>query len=71
MQRLADGWRPDVVVANLDLGDEHDGLSLLRRVKTLRMGTPVFMIEDRPQVDIRGFCHEGGRRGCRDQADRQ
>ena len=45
--------RPDVVIANLDLnGDgEGDGISLLRRVKTLRMGTPVFMLENRPQVD--------------------
>jgi FixJ family two-component response regulator len=43
--------RPDVVVANFDLAADGDGLSLLRRVKTLRMGTPVFMLENRPQVD--------------------
>jgi FixJ family two-component response regulator len=42
--------RPDVVIANLDLGED-DGLTLLRRVKTLRMGTPVFMIENRPMVE--------------------
>ena len=43
--------RPDVVIANLDLNENGDGISLLRRVKTLRMGTPVFMLENRPQVD--------------------
>lgn len=43
--------RPDVVVANLDLAEDSDGLSLLRRVKTLRMGTPVFMLANRPQVE--------------------
>ena len=42
--------RPDVVIANLDLGTG-DGLVLLRRVKALRTGTPVFMLEDRPAVD--------------------
>jgi FixJ family two-component response regulator len=42
--------RPDVVIANLDLGAE-DGLDLLRRVKSLRMGTPVFLLENYPLVD--------------------
>ena len=42
--------RPDVVVANFELAGE-DGLTLLKRVKSLRMGTPVFMIENRPDVD--------------------
>jgi two-component system response regulator FixJ len=42
--------RPDVVIANIDLADPEEGLALLRRVKTLRMGTPVFMIENRPMV---------------------
>ena len=41
--------RPDVVIANLDPGG--DGLVLLRRVKSLRAGTPVFMLEDRPAVE--------------------
>jgi two-component system response regulator FixJ len=42
--------RPDVVIANFELpGDE--GLALLRRVKSLRMGTPVFMVENRPDVE--------------------
>jgi len=45
-----DRRRPDVVVANIDLGGGDDGL-LLRRVKTLRMGTPVFMIENQPLVE--------------------
>ena len=43
--------RPDVVIANLELENPDDGLTLLRRVKTLRMGTPVFMLENRPLVE--------------------
>lgn len=42
--------RPDVVIANFDLGPD-DGLDLLRRVKAMRMGTPVFMIGNRPMVE--------------------
>ena len=42
--------RPDVVVLNLQVGEE-SGLSLLRRVKALRMGTPVFMLSNAPQLD--------------------
>lgn len=45
-----DRRRPDVVVANLEIAGD-DGLTLLRAVKALRMGTPVFMIENRPMVD--------------------
>jgi len=41
---------PDVVVANLDLGTD-DGFDLLRRVKGLHMGTPVFMLENKPMVE--------------------
>ena len=47
-----DRRRPDVVVANIDLTDPEEGLVLLRRVKMLRMGTPVFMIENRPMVEV-------------------
>ncbi len=43
--------RPDVVLANFELEHPDDGLALLRRVKTLRMGTPVFMLENRPMVE--------------------
>jgi len=42
--------RPDIVVINLQLGED-SGLALLRRVKSMRTGTPVFMLSDRPQVD--------------------
>jgi FixJ family two-component response regulator len=42
--------RPDIVVLNLRLGEE-SGLGLLRRVKAMRTGTPVFMLADHPQVD--------------------
>lgn len=43
--------RPDVVIVNFDLTEAGEGLALLRRVKTLRLGTPVFMLENRPQVE--------------------
>ncbi|MHA6691586.1 response regulator [Devosia sp. A449] len=35
--------RPDIVVLNLRVGEE-SGLGLLRRVKSMRTGTPVFII---------------------------
>jgi FixJ family two-component response regulator len=41
--------RPDVIIANVVLGDD-TGLALLRRVRAMRLGTPVFMLEDRPAV---------------------
>lgn len=42
-----DRRRPDVVVINLRLGEE-SGLALLRRIKAMRTGTPVFMLSDTP-----------------------
>lgn len=42
--------RPDVVVVNLRVAEE-SGLTLLRRVKAMRTGTPVFMLADDPQVE--------------------
>jgi two-component system, LuxR family, response regulator FixJ len=42
--------RPDVVVLNLRVGEE-SGLTLLRRVKAMRTGTPVFMLADAPQLE--------------------
>ena len=42
--------RPDVVVLNIRVGED-SGLALLRRVKSMRMGTPVFMLTDHPQVE--------------------
>ena len=45
-----DRRRPDVVVINLRLGEE-SGLALLRRIKAMRTGTPVFMLSDIPQLD--------------------
>jgi two-component system response regulator FixJ len=44
-----DRRRPDVVVVNLEMGEE-SGLALLRRVKAQRTGTPVFMLANTPQV---------------------
>jgi FixJ family two-component response regulator len=45
-----DRRRPDVAVINFELGEE-SGLALLRRIKSMRLGTAVFMIEDRPMVE--------------------
>lgn len=42
--------RPDVVIVNYRVGSE-DGLAILRHVKTQRTGTPVFVLEDQPEVD--------------------
>jgi len=45
-----DRRRPDVAVINLVVGEE-SGLPLLRRVKSLRTGTPVVMLANAPQLD--------------------
>jgi two-component system response regulator FixJ len=45
-----DRRRPDIAIVNLRIGSE-DGLAVLRRIKAMRIGTPVFMIENDPQVD--------------------
>ena len=42
--------RPDVVIVNMLVGAD-SGLDLMRRVKALKPGTPVFIIEDDPEVD--------------------
>lgn len=41
---------PDVAVINLALGDE-SGLTLLRRLKSMRTGAPVVMLADEPNLD--------------------
>ena len=41
---------PDVVVLNLRMGED-SGLSLLRRIKAMGTGTPVFMLADYPQLE--------------------
>ncbi len=46
-----DRRRPDVVIANYDLGHD-DGLELLRRVRLMKLGVPVFILEDRPLVAV-------------------
>ena len=43
--------RPDVVVLNMRIGTE-DGVGILRHVKSLRTGAPVFMVSDEPDVEI-------------------
>ncbi len=42
--------QPDVVLLNLQVGGD-DGLQIMRRLKSMRMGAPVVMLFDRPQVD--------------------
>ena len=42
--------RPDVVVLNLQIGPE-DGVGVLRRVKAMRIGTPVFMLSNALDVE--------------------
>lgn len=42
--------RPDVVVLNMRLGAD-DGVHILKRIKGMRTGTPVFMLSDAPDVD--------------------
>lgn len=51
--------RPDVVVANIRLGKD-SGLDILKRVKTMRNGTPVFIIEDQPEVDLAVLAMKAG-----------
>jgi len=43
--------RPDVAVVNMRVGLE-DGLILLRRVKAMRTGTPVFMLSNAGEVEL-------------------
>lgn len=42
--------RPDVVITNMRVGPD-SGLDLMRVVKALKPGTPVFVVEDRPEFD--------------------
>jgi FixJ family two-component response regulator len=46
----AERRHPDVAIVNMRVGNE-DGLAILKRLKTMRTGTPVFILEDRPEVD--------------------
>lgn len=39
-----------VVVSNIRIGGD-SGIDVLRHVKSMRAGTPVFLLEDRPEVD--------------------
>jgi two-component system response regulator FixJ len=42
---------PDAAIVNIRIGKE-SGLDILRRVKSKRNGTPVFIVEDHPEVDL-------------------
>jgi len=42
--------RPDVVIVNERLGGD-DGIPILKRIKAMRMGMPVFVLEDEPEVE--------------------
>jgi two-component system response regulator FixJ len=50
---------PDVAIVNIRVGNE-DGLAILKRIKTLRTGTPVFIIENRPEVDFAVLAMKAG-----------
>lgn len=41
--------RPDVFIINMQVGEEN-GLALLRRVKAMQTGIPVFMLTEEPQI---------------------
>ena len=43
--------RPDVALINVHIGND-SGLDVLRQIKAMRHGVPVFMLEDRPEVDF-------------------
>ena len=45
-----DGRRPDVAIVNQRIGEE-SGLGVIRRLKAMRLGTAVFLLEDSPHVD--------------------
>ena len=51
--------RPDVVLVNIRIGKD-SGLDILKRVKTIRNGTPVFIIEDAPEVDLAVMAMKAG-----------
>jgi FixJ family two-component response regulator len=51
--------RPDVVVLNQRVGLD-DGLAVLRRIKAMRTGTPVFVLEDNPQVETAVMAMKAG-----------
>jgi FixJ family two-component response regulator len=51
--------RPDVIVLNQRVGAE-DGIGVLRRVKAMRFGTPVFLLEDKPQVETAVLAMKAG-----------
>jgi FixJ family two-component response regulator len=41
---------PDVAIVNLRIGGE-DGVQVMRRIKSMRVGLPVLMLADEPQVE--------------------
>ena len=43
--------RPDVVLVNIEL-EGGEGLNALRRIKSMRTGTPVFMLADHPNLEL-------------------
>lgn len=51
--------RPDVVVLNCELGGE-DGLSVMRRIKALRAGVPVFVLCNEPDVELAVLAMKAG-----------
>jgi FixJ family two-component response regulator len=51
--------RPDVAIINVRIGAD-DGLAALRRIKAMRQGIAVFMIENDPKVDLAVMAMKAG-----------
>src|SRR5690606_3597498 len=43
--------RPDIALVNAEIGGA-DGLAVLRRARAARSGLPVFVLQDRPLVEL-------------------
>ena len=54
-----DRRRPDVAIINFAVGND-EGLAVLRRVKSMRIGMPVFMIGNQPQIELAVLAMKAG-----------
>ena len=60
--------RPDVALINVHIGND-SGLDVLRQIKSMRNGAPVFMLEDQSGGRFRSGGDEGRCGRCHRQAD--
>ena len=54
-----DRRRPDVAIINFAVGND-EGLAVLRRVESMRIGMPVFMIGNQPQIELAVLAMKAG-----------